>query len=74
MLRHRGCGDKGLLTIFDPRHGRHPEVRVVLAIESVAVPIYRVVKVGVIPIREREKAESKKKVGEWVGQRERDFQ
>ena len=49
----RDLGNEELLTIFDPRHRRHPEVRVVLAIESVAVPIHRVVKVRVIPIQEK---------------------
>lgn len=63
VLTHRDGRSENLLTIFDPRHGRHPEVRVVLAIESVAVPIYRVVKVGVIPIQDREKAGSERKVG-----------
>lgn len=58
----RDGGNEKWLTIFDPRHGRHPEVRVVLAIESVAVPIYRVVKVRVIPVQEREKVGSERKV------------
>lgn len=46
-----GDGVNGeLLTIVDPRHRRHPEVGAVLAIEGVAVPIYGVVEVRVIPI------------------------
>lgn len=47
-------GDEGQLTIVDPRHGRHPEVRAVLVVESVAVPIHWVVEVRVITIQERE--------------------
>lgn len=39
----------GLLTIVDSRHGRHPETGVVLVVESVAVPIYGVVELRVIP-------------------------
>lgn len=45
---------RGPLTIVDPRHGGHPEVGAVLIIESVAVPIYRVMEVRIIPIQERE--------------------
>lgn len=44
-----------LLTIVDPRHRRHPDVGVVLAIKSVAVSIYRVVEVRVIPVQEGER-------------------
>lgn len=51
----RDGGNEEWLTIFDPRHRRHPEVRAVLAIESVAVPIHRVMKVRVIPIQEEGK-------------------
>lgn len=43
-------GNSELLTIVNPRHRRHPEVGVVLAIEGVAVPIHWVVEVRVIPM------------------------
>lgn len=58
----RDGGNEQGLTIFDPGHRRHPEVRAVLAIESVAVPIHRVVKVRVIPIQETKKVGSRRKV------------
>lgn len=38
-----------LLTIVDSRHGRHPEIGVVLVVESVAVPIHGVVELRIIP-------------------------
>lgn len=38
-----------LLTIVDSRHGGHPEIGVVLVVESVAVPVHRVMEVRVIP-------------------------
>lgn len=50
-----------LLTVVDPRHRRHPEVGVVLAIERVAVSIYRVVEVRIIPIQEGEGVGSQRK-------------
>lgn len=58
-----------LLTVVDPRHRRHPEVGVVLAIERVAVSIYRVVEVRIIPIQEGEGVGSQRK-----GTRMEDFQ
>lgn len=38
-----------LLTIVDSRHGGHPEIGVVLVVESVAVPVHGVVEARVIP-------------------------
>lgn len=42
-------GGQELLTIVDSRHGGHPEIGVVLVVESVAVPVHGVVEVRVIP-------------------------
>lgn len=45
----RASWGQELLTIVDSRHGRHPEIGVVLVIESVAVPVHGVVELGIIP-------------------------
>lgn len=42
-------GPMALLTVVDPRHGRHPEVGVVLVVERVAIPIHRMVEKREVP-------------------------
>lgn len=70
--RGRGWGrGQGWRTVVDPRHEGHPEVGGVLVVERVAVPIHRVVEVGVIPMQERESGVRGESAG---GQGEEDFQ